>query len=268
MSILNLFQLDNQVAIVTGAGRGIGQAIAVGFAEAGADVVIGARTLSELEQTAEAVKKAGRRAVIVKTDILKAEDRKALIDAAINEFGRLDILVNNAGGWPPKPALHTSPEEFENAISFNVTSALAMTQLAVPHMLKTIENNNTSSGSVLNISSIAGTEPSACFAAYGTAKSALSFLSKELAQDFAPKIRVNAINVGSTKTSALNTVLNDEIEAAMVDLTPMARLGEVEDIAAAALYLSSPAACYVTGEILGVHGGLTGLNMRMPRAFD
>ena len=126
---------------------------------------------------------------------------------------------------------------------------------------------HTGSGSVINISSIAGHKPSPCFAAYGTAKSSLSFLTQELAQDFAPKVRVNAIAVGSTKTEALNSVLTPEIEKTMTDLTPMARLGEVEDIALGALYLASPAANYVTGEILGVNGGLTRLNMDMPRAF-
>ena len=106
------------------------------------------------------------------------------------------------------------------------------------------------------------------FAAYGTAKAALSFLTQELAQEFAPKVRVNAIAVGATKTDALNTVLTPEIEKTMVDLTPMARLGEVEDIAACALYLASPAASYVTGEVLGVSGGLNGISMKMPRAFE
>ena len=122
-------------------------------------------------------------------------------------------------------------------------------------------------GNILNISSIAGHKPTPCFAAYGTAKGALSLLTRELAQEFAPRIRVNAIAVGSTKTDALNTVLNDDIERTMVELTPMGRLGEVEDIALGALYLCSPAADYVTGEILAVNGGMERLNMQMPRAF-
>jgi 7-alpha-hydroxysteroid dehydrogenase len=119
----------------------------------------------------------------------------------------------------------------------------------------------------LNISSVAGHRPTPCFAAYGTAKAALSYLTRELAQDFAPKVRVNAIAVGSTKTDALNTILTDEIEQTMIELTPMARLGEVEDIALGALYLCSPAASYVTGDILAVNGGMERLNMAMPRAW-
>jgi 7-alpha-hydroxysteroid dehydrogenase len=124
------------------------------------------------------------------------------------------------------------------------------------------------SGAVINISSVAGAYPSSWFAAYGVAKSSLSFLTRELAQEFAPKVRVNAIAVGSTRTEALKTVLTDEIEQTMVELTPMGRLGEVEDIAACALYLASPAASYVTGDIVGPNGGLINLNMKMPGAFD
>jgi 7-alpha-hydroxysteroid dehydrogenase len=261
MSIFDRFRLEGQVAIVTGAGRGIGAAIAKTFAEAGADIVLAARTLEQLEETAAAVIALGRRAFIVQTDVMKNEQLQTLADKAMEEFGRIDILVNNAGGFPPKPALQTSVSEFEKAFKFNVSSAFELTRICVPLMVKTA-----GTGSVINISSVAGQHPSPCFAAYGTAKSSLSFLTQELAQDFAPKIRVNAIAVGSTKTEALKTVLNDEVEQTMKDLTPMARLGEVEDIALGALYLASPAASYVTGEILGVNGGLTRLNMDMPRA--
>jgi len=120
-------------------------------------------------------------------------------------------------------------------------------------------------GAVVNISSVAGRHHGPGFAAYGTAKAALSFLTQELAQDFAPKIRVNAIAVGSVETEALGTILDDATKQSMIDQTPLGRLGRVEDIAACALYLASPAADYVTGEIYGVHGGLTGLNFQMPR---
>jgi 7-alpha-hydroxysteroid dehydrogenase len=123
-------------------------------------------------------------------------------------------------------------------------------------------------GAVVNISSAMSHLVDPGFVAYGTAKAALSFMTRELAQDFAPRVRVNAIAVGSVETDALQTVLTPEIKDAMVKMTPMARLGRVEDIAACALYLASPAASYVTGEIVGVNGGLVGLNMRMPRAFD
>ncbi len=260
-SILDRFRLDGQVALVTGAGRGIGAATAIAYAEAGADVVVGARSRDQIEATAAQIRARGRRALALPCDVLEAEQRQAMVDAAIAEFGRIDVLVNNAGGWPPKPALITSEEEFDAAYRFNVTSAFAFTTLAVPRMVET-----TGGGAVINISSVAGRWNAAGFATYGTVKAALSFLTRQLAQDFAPKVRVNAIAVGSVRTAALGTILNDEIEKIMVDKTPLGRLGEVEDIAACALFLASPAASYVTGEVYGVNGGLTTLNFDMPRA--
>lgn len=262
MGILDNFRLDNKVAVITGAGKGIGAGIALAFAEAGADVVIGARTEADLQAVADNVEALGRRALVVPTDVMRAEQLQNLADQAMKTFGRIDILVNNAGGFPPKPVAHTSAKEFEGAFRFNVSTAFELSKICAPLIVET-----SGSGSILNISSIAGHKPTPCFAAYGTAKGALSILTQELAQEFAPKVRVNAIAVGSTKTDALNTVLTEEIEKTMVDLTPMARLGEVEDIALGALYLCSPAGSYVTGEILGVNGGLERLNMQMPRAW-
>ncbi|MEP5763002.1 MAG: glucose 1-dehydrogenase [Halieaceae bacterium] len=260
MSIFDKFRLDGRVAVVTGAGKGIGAAIASTFAEAGADLVLGARTESDLLAVASVVEDFGQRALVVPTDVTEPEQIKRLYETALAEMGRIDILVNNAGGFPPKPALDTSTEQFEAAFKFNVSSAYRLSTLCAPELAQ-------HNGCIINISSIAGQKPTPCFAAYGTAKGALSLLTQELAQEFAPKIRVNAIAVGSTRTDALNTVLTEEIEQTMVDLTPMARLGEVEDIALGALYLASPAGSYMTGEILGIHGGLQRLNMQMPRAF-
>jgi 7-alpha-hydroxysteroid dehydrogenase len=259
--ILDLFKLTGKVAIVTGAGRGIGAAIARAYAEAGADVVCAARTREQIEQTAAAARAHGGRALAVPCDVTERSQLEQLVETTLAELGRIDILVNNAGGWPPKPALRTREKEFEAAFRFNVTTAFLLTRLCVPKMVETA-----GSGAVVNISSVAGREVSPGFVAYGTAKAALSYMTRELAQDFAPKVRVNAIAVGSVQTEALDTVLTDEIRAEMIRLTPMARLGTVEDIAACALYLASPAASYVTGEIYGVNGGLVGLNMRMPRA--
>jgi len=263
MGILDRFRLDGRVAIVTGAGRGIGAAIAEAYAEAGAHVVVAARSKDQIERTAAAARTHGVRALAQPCDVLEREQLDALVAATLDEFGRVDLLVNNAGGWPPKPTLRTSEKEFEAAFRFNVTTAFVLSRLVVPKIVETA-----GTGAVVNISSVAGRHHSAGFAAYGTAKAALSFLTQNLAQDFAPKVRVNAIAVGSIKTEALGTVLTPEIEQQMVDLTPMGRLGEVEDIAACALYLASPAASYVTGEIYGVNGGLVALNMKMPGAFD
>jgi len=262
MGILDLFRLDGKVAIITGAGRGIGAACAKAFAEAGASVVIGARTIAQIDATADAIRASGGKAIAVPCDVMKEDQLESLVAAALDAFGRIDIVVNNAGGSRPGPALHTSTADLVNAFRFNVGTAFALSRIAAPHMVSTAGG-----GSIINISSVAGQIPSAGFAAYGTAKGALSMLTRELAQEFAPKIRVNAIAVGSTRTEALQTVLNAEIESQMVRLTPMGRLGEVEDISACALYLASPASAYLTGDIIGVNGGLTSLNLPMPRAF-
>jgi 7-alpha-hydroxysteroid dehydrogenase len=260
-NILDRFRIDDQVAIVTGSGRGIGAGTALAYADAGADVVLSARTLSQLEETADKVRERGRRALVVPCDVLEAEQRQHLVEKAVDEFGRLDILVNNAGGWPPRPTLETSESEFEACFRFNVTTAFAMTRLVVPKMVQTAGG-----GAIVNISSAAGRFNARSFAAYGTAKAALSFLTSNLAQDFAPKVRVNGIAVGSILTDALAGFMNEELERQMLAKTPMGRLGDVEDIAACALYLASPAASYVTGEVYGVNGGLTQIQVEMPPA--
>jgi 7-alpha-hydroxysteroid dehydrogenase len=263
MGILERFRLDDRVAIVTGAGRGIGAAIAEAYAEAGADVVVAARSRDQIERTAESVRRHGRRALAVPCDVLERSQLEGLVEATLREFGRIDLLVNNAGGWPPKPALRTSEKDFESSFRFNVTTAFVLTRLAVPRMVETAGG-----GAIVNISSVAGRHNASGFAAYGTAKAALSFLTQNLAQEFAPKVRVNAIAVGSIETESLAGILTPELEREMVRLTPLGRLGRVEDIAACALYLASPAASYVTGEIYGVNGGLVALNMTLPRAFE
>jgi 7-alpha-hydroxysteroid dehydrogenase len=260
-SILDRFRLDGQVAIITGSGRGIGAATALAFADAGADVVISARTPSELEETAAKVRERGRRALVVPCDVLDSGQREALVASALAEFGRIDILVNNAGGWGPQPALQTSDEDFEACFRFNVTTAFSLSRMCVPHMVATAGK-----GSIINISSMAGSHPQPGFVAYGVGKAAMSWMTQELAQDFAPKVRVNAIGVGATLTTALVNFMNDDLERMMCAKTPMARLGDPEDIAACALYLASPAASYVTGQIFGVNGGIVTSQVEMPRA--
>ncbi len=259
--ILDRFKLTGKVAIVTGAGRGIGAGVALAYAEAGANVVCAARSQNEIDETAAKARALGVEALAVPCDVLEREQLEALVSRTLDQFGQVDILVNNAGGWPPKAALRTSENQFEAAFRFNVTTAFLLTRLVVPRMVET-----SGSGAVVNISSVAGRIPSPGFVAYGTAKAALAYMTQELAQDFAPKVRVNAIAVGSVETAALATILNDETRKEMIDRPPLGRLGQVEDIAACALYLASPAASYVTGEIYGVTGGLTALNFEMPRA--
>lgn len=258
--ILDRFRLDGRVAIVTGAGKGIGRGIALAFAEAGADVVCAARTESDIEETAEAVRARGRRAVAQVCDVTDTPQLEQLVARAEKDLSRIDVLVNNAGGTPPRPALDTSERFFEQALRFNVTSAFLLSKLAVPRMLATA-----GSGAVVNISSRAGHMVQTSFVAYGTAKAALDMLTRNLAADLAPKVRVNAIAVGGVATAALASVLaNDAIRRQMEEGTPMRRIGEVEDVAACALYLASPAASWVTGKVFEVDGGAESPAFRIP----
>jgi 7-alpha-hydroxysteroid dehydrogenase len=255
MSILDRFRIDDKVALVTGAGRGIGRATALALAENGADVALAARSADQLEAVAEEIRKLGRRALVVPCNAARTENLEAFAEQAFAEFGRIDILINNVGGSMPKPFLDTSEKDFASAFHFNVTTAFALCKAAVPHMLE-------SGGSIVNISSSIGQMTGKGFTAYGTAKAAMSHFTKLLAEDLAPKIRVNAIAVGSTATSALETVLtNQAVHDAMVESTPLKRLGEPEDMALGALYLASPASAYVTGTVLEIHGGLRTANL-------
>jgi 7-alpha-hydroxysteroid dehydrogenase len=247
--LLDRFRLDGKVAMVTGAGRGIGEGSALLFAEMGADVVCAARTPEQIEAVAERVRGFGRRALVVPCDVNESGQLEDLVAQAMREFGRIDVLMNNAGGAPPRPALHTSEKMFDAALHFNVTTAFVLSRLVIPHMLEG------EGGSIVNISSAAGRMPRGDFAAYGTAKAALSFLTQLLAAEFAPDVRVNAIAVGAVETSALAPFLSDEIRAKMESLTPMGRIGTVDDVAIAALYLASPASSWVTGKVMEVDGG-------------
>lgn len=258
--ILDKFRLDDQVAVVTGAGRGLGAAIAVAFAEAGADVVIAARTLSQLEEVAAQVAAVGRRAHVVVADLAHPESTAALAAEAVGAFGKLDIVVNNVGGTMPGPLLDTSTKDMKDAFTFNVGTAHALTVAAVPLMLE-----HSGGGSIINITSTMGRLSGRAFAAYGTAKGALAHYTRLSALDLCPRIRVNAIAPGSILTSALDIVAsNDALRDPMEKATPMRRLGDPSDIAAAAVYLASPAGSYLTGKTLEVDGGLTFPNLDLP----
>lgn len=258
--ILDRFRLDDKVAVVTGAGRGLGAAIAVAFAEAGADVVIASRTRSELEAVAEQVVSAGRRAHIVVADLSHPDETAKLAGQAVEAFGKLDIVVNNVGGTMPNTLLTTTNADLKDAFTFNVGTAHALTTAAAPLMLE-----HSGGGVIINITSTMGRLAGRGFAAYGTAKGALAHYTRLAALDLCPRIRVNAIAPGSILTSALDVVAsNNELREPMEKVTPMRRLGDPLDIAAAAVYLASPAGNFLTGKTLEVDGGLTFPNLDLP----
>lgn len=259
MSILDKFSVAGQVAIVTGAGRGIGAATAVALAEAGADVVISARTAEQLADVAKAIEATGRRAAVVPADLADTANLGRLVDTAVADLGRVDIVVNNVGGTLPMPLMETSDQFLEDAFHFNVTTALALSRAAVPRMLET------GGGSIVNISSVMGRLSGRGYLAYGTAKAALAHMTRLMATDLNPRIRVNAIAVGAVATSALDIVMsNDDLRQQMEKATPLGRIGDPTEIAAGVLFLASPAGAYITGKVLEIDGGTEAPTLDLP----
>jgi 7-alpha-hydroxysteroid dehydrogenase len=259
MTILDKFRIDGQVAIVTGAGRGIGAATAVALAEAGADVVISSRTEEQLKDVATAIEATGRRAAMIPADLNDTANLGRLVDAAVADLGRVDIVVNNVGGTMPNGFMETTDKFLEDAFHFNVTTALALSRAAVPKMLET------GGGSIVNISSVMGRVSGRGYLAYGTAKAALAHMTRMMATDLNPRIRVNAIAVGAVATSALDIVMsNDELRGQMEAATPLGRIGDPDEIAAGVLYLSSPAGAFITGKVIEIDGGTETPTLDMP----
>lgn len=253
MSVLSSFSLDGKVAIVTGAKRGLGKAIALTFAEAGADVVVCTRDVTDgkLEATAKEVRKLGRRSLAVEADVSRKADVDNLVQKVVDEFGTIDILVNNAGVYVEAPTLELSEEDWDKVIGTDLKGAFLCSQAAGKVMAKQKR------GSIINIASVMGLRPVINPGAYDVAKAGLVMLTKSLAIELASyNIRVNVIAPGYIKTE-MNEYIFSEPERlkAYEDATPMGRMAEPIEIARVALFLASDASSYMTGSTVLADGG-------------
>ena len=251
MSVLDLFRLDGKVVIVTGASSGLGVSFAQVFAEAGADLVLGARRVEKMTATAALVEAAGRRVYTRKTDVADPEQCQGLVDAAVAQFGRVDVLINNAGVGTAVPATRETAQEFRSVVDVNLNGSYWMAQACGRVMAP--------GSSIINIASVLGlTTAGLPQAAYSASKAAVIGLTRDLAQQWSGRkgIRVNALAPGFFASE-----MTDELKPGYLDsLMPrvvMGRLGDAAELAATAVWLASPAGGYVTGQTVVVDGGLT-----------
>ncbi len=250
-SILDRFTLDGKVAVVTGASSGLGVAFATGLASAGADIAICARRVDRLQGTQRAVQETGRRCVAVEADVSRPEDSRRVIEEAMSELGRVDVLINNAGVGTAVPALREPPEDFRRVIDVNLNGSYFMAQACAAAM------RQSGGGSIVNIGSILGlTSAGLPQAAYSSSKAAIIGLTRDLAQQWTGRygIRVNALAPGFFESEMTDQYPDDYIEGRL-QRVPAGRVGEAEELVAAALFLASDAASYITGIVLPVDGG-------------
>jgi len=255
MSILDLFRLDERVAVVTGAGQGLGRGTALALAEAGADVVVADINAQTGAAVAEEIRALGRRAISVVVDVSRMEQVRALVDQTLAAFGKADILVNNAGISAHEPSAELSLADWQRVMDVNITGVFLCSQLFGREMLKR------GYGKIINISSMSGliVNRDVPQAPYYASKAGVIMLTKALAAEWAPRgVNVNAIAPGYMRTPLNEGFLADPARAAQwIDTTPMRRVGEPRDLGGAVVYLASDASSFVTGHVLVVDGGFT-----------
>ena len=249
MSIPTL-SAEGKVVLVTGGSKGLGRAMALGFAEAGADVVVASRKLTPCQAVADEVRALGGKALAVACHVGDWQQCEALVAAAVAEFGRIDVLVNNAGIAPVPASLEAvSSELFDKTIAVNLKGPLRLTALAATHM--------PTGGSVINISSKASFHPTPDTVVYAAAKAGLNAITKASAQEFGPRgIRVNAIVCGTFHTDSLHRSLPTEaLQARTADRISLGRIASAAEIVGTALFLASDASSYLNGELILLDGG-------------
>jgi 7-alpha-hydroxysteroid dehydrogenase len=265
--ITDYFRLEGKKALITGAGKGIGARIATAFAEMGADVALIARTESDLDSVAREVTNLGREALTFACDVTDESALEEVVESLTNHWGSLDILVNNAGapGQGYGSLKKVTKARFVNTLDINLTSAYTLTHLALPLL------QAAPSASIVNVSSALGWMVDKNFAAYGAAKAGMDQMTRILAYELAPNIRVNGIAPGAIETpSTVFITQNEDVYNATVRWIPQGRLGQPDDIALAALYLASSAAGFVSGKVIEVDGGMaalpgTAIEAKIPR---
>lgn len=256
MSLLDQFKLDGEVAVVTGAGKGIGRAIAIGLAESGADVALAARSASDLDSVVADIEALGRKAIAVPTDVTSMEALEHLGQRAVDQLGKLSIWVSNAGGLPdgtPRYLTRTPEEAWDAQIDLNLKSVWMGAVVAAKHM-------GEDGGNIVNISSRASIGGQIKNGPYGASKAAVNSLTATLSLELAPKIRVNAVAPGPIQTENFDASMglhtDEQREALLKQLQiPLRCFGKEEDIASAVIYMASPASAWVTGQTLFVSGG-------------
>jgi len=250
---LDMYSLDGKVAIVTGGSRGLGKAMALTLADAGADVVVASRTQADLDKVAEEIRAKGRKSLAISMDATNMDSVNKMAAQVVEEFGKIDILINNAGQGGTVPFLKMKEEEWDRVLDVNLKGYVLVTQAVGAYMFKA------KSGRVINISSAMGDSPMGFMAHYAASKGAINAMTKSLAQEWATRgITVNAISPGYILTDMNRSAYEDETFNKMISSKiPMVRWGQLDDLVGLVVYLASGASSYMTGAIIPLDGGWT-----------